>query len=323
MTGWLPRAALVFLTCIAVAACCEILLRALNFPAADFSPWVHAEATGFAYAPSVHTRFRREGEFDIDFATNSWGLRDDEIGPKTRSRVLLLGDSFASGYGVERGEMFADLLESDLKVDVVNASVGGYELVHQVRYFESHGSLLQPDVVLYALYLANDISRNEEWREGWDGTLVPVGRHPPLRSAGASKLLTLFWNARYRQRLRRDDLREEWEPFPDYLTICERPPSERAQGQWDLAERLLGELQHRVIESGATLVVASFSHRTANDPAARAIYLRRHPARSVSLFLSSISMLPSSCTTPMAASPSTFPGMDTGTLSVIGLPPPH
>ena len=53
-------------------------------------------------------------EFKHTIKTNSKGLRDDEVAydrmPGVR-RCLLLGDSFAMGDGVERGVMFADVLE--------------------------------------------------------------------------------------------------------------------------------------------------------------------------------------------------------------------
>ena len=41
-------------------------------------------------------------EYDVEFATNRLGLRNDEVGPKRGFRVLLLGDSFTCGYGVRR-----------------------------------------------------------------------------------------------------------------------------------------------------------------------------------------------------------------------------
>lgn len=278
MTPGFFRAAGVMASIVVAAVSAEVALRVVDFPPQDFSPWVEERATGYAYAPFVDTRFRREGEFDIAFATNREGLRDDEIGPKTTRRVVLLGDSFASGYGVDRGEMFADLLEQDLKIDVVNAAVGGYEIIHQVRYYESRGRHYDADVVLYALYLANDLSRNDQWRETDDGALVPVDRRWPIREVRGSKLLVLFEHVLYRQRVRRDDAREEWEPFDDYLRICERTASSETRRQWQLVEDLLERLDDLVIASDARLVIAPFSHRTANDPSARARYLEHHPA---------------------------------------------
>jgi len=271
------HAAVVTVTLVVMTALAEATLRIVDFPRSDFSPWVAQPATGYGYAPLVDTRFRRSGEFDIAFATNRDGLRDDEIVPKSGRRIVLLGDSFASGYGVERGEIFADILERQLHVDVVNAAVGGYELIHQVRYYESRGRHLDPDVVLYTIYLANDLTRNEQWHEAEDGSLRAVGHRTPVRDGRASKLLLLLDRALYRQRLSRDDTRDEWEPFPDYVRICEREPSDDTRRQWRLVEQLLGRLDDLVVGSNARLVVASFSHRTANDPNARARYLARHP----------------------------------------------
>ena len=221
---------------------------------------------------------RRAGEFDVAFRTNRDGLRDDEIAPRSGARVLLLGDSFASGYGVERGELFADLLEQSLDVDVVNAAVGGFEIVHQVHYYAARGRKLQPDLVLYALYLGNDLSRNREWKEGPRGDgLVALRREFPLRTTGELKLVALLKQLRYQKLLDAESERGEWEPFPDYVQMCERVPSSETAEQWAEVEDLLERLRDRVHESGAKLLVATFSYSTALDPEARARYLARHP----------------------------------------------
>jgi len=200
----------------------EATLEAIDFPPDAFSPWVRRHDTGFGYAPSFHTRMRRPGEYDVAFDTNSNGFRDDEIGPKHGVRIVLLGDSFASGYGVERSQTFADLLEAKLGVDVVNTAVGGYEIIHQVRFFESRGGALQADLVLYALYLGNDLSRNNEWETAADGTLTSPKHSFPVRAAHAIKLQTLYRQVRYAARMQEEKARGEWEPWPDYLLSAER-----------------------------------------------------------------------------------------------------
>lgn len=272
------RVLLVVVSTLVAAITAEFGLRALDFPPSDFSPWIASPVTAYAYAPLLETRLRREGEFDVGFETNRHGLRDDEITAKAdRRRVLVLGDSFASGYGVERGELFADLLERRLGVDVVNGAVGGFEIVHQVHFYQAQGRHFEPDVVLYALYLGNDISRNHEWKETEKGGLAAVGRRLPVRAPESSKLLALADRYLYGRRLRRDDERAEWTPFPDYLRMSERKESDATRAQWELVEGLLLRLQQAIAESGAVFRVATFSHRIANEPAARARYEQEHP----------------------------------------------
>jgi hypothetical protein len=61
------------------------------------------EQLGWAGVPDLNATFAMQ-EFKIEFANNSAGFRDDAIAPKLerskrekRTRVLLLGDSFAWG----------------------------------------------------------------------------------------------------------------------------------------------------------------------------------------------------------------------------------
>ena len=243
----------------------ELALRVLDYPPSTFSPWVRAGDTGYQYAPSIETRMTRHGEYDVAFATNSLGLRDDEVGPKRNKRMLLLGDSFTSGYGVERGETFADLLEDRLGVDVVNAGVGGYELVHQVHYYRSRGSALDPDLVVLVLYLGNDLSRNGDWHETEDGGLVAIERTFPLRAKKQTKLVQLYRQLRYQEGLRREQQRGPWQPFPDYLAMCQKNLSPDAEASYDEVARLLGRLRDLVVASGARLFVVLLPYVTAVD----------------------------------------------------------
>ncbi len=253
---------------------CELALQLADFPPATFSPWVRDPDTAYRYASSLHTRMQRTGEFDVAFETNRAGFRDDEIRPKRGPRILLLGDSFASGYGVERGEMFADLLEKRLGTEVVNAAVGGYEIVHQVRFFDARGKLLEPDWVLYAMYVGNDLSRNDEWTVDDNGHLVSPTRSFPLRRKHEIKLIALVRQAIYRRAERE---RDEWRPFADYLALAARNPSPEAASDLRDAERWLSELRAAVRATGAGFTVALIPYRTIVDPDARARFAASVP----------------------------------------------
>jgi len=94
-------------------------------------------------------------EFDVSMDTNSQGFRDDELG--SQKRVLLLGDSFAAGVGVEQSESFPSVLQRGLEgYDVVNAGVPSYDTWRQVRYLESNIEELNPEIVVLAFFY-NDI----------------------------------------------------------------------------------------------------------------------------------------------------------------------
>ncbi len=65
------------------------------------------------------------GEAANRFMINSSGLRDDEIS-LTKPDVIVLGDSFAMGWGVEQNESFSQILEVKTGLRVLNAGISSY-----------------------------------------------------------------------------------------------------------------------------------------------------------------------------------------------------
>jgi hypothetical protein len=79
--------------------------------------------------------------------------------PKTgdRTRVVVLGDSIASGHGVSDEQAFPHLLDvRDNGIEVANLSVEGYGPGQELLVLLHHGLGEDPDVVVLALCLRND-----------------------------------------------------------------------------------------------------------------------------------------------------------------------
>jgi hypothetical protein len=254
----------------------ELALQLVDFPKSGFSPWVRDAVTGYRYAPNLQTRMSRAPEYDVEFTTNSEGMRDDHLGEKEPRRLLLIGDSFSSGYGVERGLIFADLLEEQLGVEVVNASVGGWELVHQVQALPAALERFQPDLILYALYLGNDLALNGEWEE-LPGGLRSRTKTFPLRPPLDLKLPALVRGVRYGLRQQQAAQSGPWVPFPEYLSMVERSMGETGEQRWADSARLLARLKDEADQSGVDLVIASFSYRTAIEHVALAEFEASRP----------------------------------------------
>jgi lysophospholipase L1-like esterase len=81
-------------------------------------------------------RFRFSNtEFDTEYQINPLGIRDDGAsleGP----RIVVIGDSFAMGWGVEQEESFPQVLERLSNRVVLNASVASYGTARQLRLLE-------------------------------------------------------------------------------------------------------------------------------------------------------------------------------------------
>lgn len=97
------------------------------------------------------------------------------------TRIIVLGDSFTAGFGVEQNETYPSQLEKNLneqgkKVEVWNAGIDGYS--PDVEYLQLKKIItdIKPDIVLLGFYVGNDvldIERNQqEYAE--NGKLIKI-----------------------------------------------------------------------------------------------------------------------------------------------------
>ncbi len=130
-------------------------------------------------------------EYDVTYLINGLGLRDDEPEPGS---IMILGDSFMEGYGVERGEILADRLAT-AGFPAVNAGVKSYSPLLEYLYLRHRGLELRPDTVLLFLdlsdpandaYYARRLVRDESGRPL---SITPRRSRLPLPSGALSEWL--------------------------------------------------------------------------------------------------------------------------------------
>lgn len=97
----------------------------------------------------------------LSVISNADGFRSErELGsPDTRPRILVVGDSFVFGSGVEGPERFTEVLEwlePGWRVDNLGMTGWGVDLM--VRALATFGEKAQPDVVILAVY-TDDLRR--------------------------------------------------------------------------------------------------------------------------------------------------------------------
>lgn len=124
-----------------------------------------------ANMPNVDTRHYVPGDYDVRITSNSAGMRGQReyavAKPAGVRRVLMLGDSFVYGYGVEDDEVVSALLEDRLNAldggaprwEVVNLAVSGFGQAEELVTWQARGKAYSPDVVLL-FYFENDIGNN-------------------------------------------------------------------------------------------------------------------------------------------------------------------
>lgn len=121
---------------------------------------------GWAHVPGAEGRFRGPG-WDVGVRINGHGLRDvarDYAKPEGTRRLLLLGDSFAWGYGVEREQGVAARLEALCPGwEVVNGAVSGWSTDQETLFLEDEGLRYAPDEVLLLAH-ENDLVGNSHDR---------------------------------------------------------------------------------------------------------------------------------------------------------------
>jgi lysophospholipase L1-like esterase len=148
-------------------------LRGLHFSERD-------SLLGMRYIPGAVWRFRHP-EYRVEYAINGEGFRDAKVRPARKppgiTRVLLLGDSFTFGYGVNYEQAWPVLAEQKLerqglKVDLVKAGVEGgdtrSELILMRRLIERY----QVDAVVVG-FLINDLYSNVPYTPGSEAKAPP------------------------------------------------------------------------------------------------------------------------------------------------------
>jgi len=222
---------------------------------------------------------------------NAQGFRGRDFarskGPGTK-RVLLLGDSFGFGVGVDESHVVTsrleDLVNADPElnrgepVDVLNLSVSGYSTDQEILTFESDGAPLDPDVVIL-LMCDNDFDGNME--------SFMYGRYYKPRfllDGGQVRLVDTPAPRAERRRPVRTWLFDHSALEAGFVAWASRPrlrglaravsPGEsvRSSGSpLELMVALLEKLNREVVKIGASLVVFNTAHRGENTPLFQAL----------------------------------------------------
>ncbi|RIV22613.1 hypothetical protein DYU11_16525 [Fibrisoma montanum] len=99
-------------------------------------------------------------EFSTTYRVNSMGLRDDERSLQ-HPEVILLGDSYTMGWGVEQEQTFAQQLEQRIKVPVLNAGISSFGTARELMLLRR---LNRRDCkAVYLQYCENDLGENRQY----------------------------------------------------------------------------------------------------------------------------------------------------------------
>ena len=120
-------------------------------------PWI------FGLRPGAQTTFAHpDSTLEILYRINEDGFRDRLYARPKRpetSRILVLGDSIAFGFGVEEADTFPKVMERSLggDVEVLNLGVNGYNPYTEAALLSDVGVSYEPDLVLVQ-FCINDLN---------------------------------------------------------------------------------------------------------------------------------------------------------------------
>jgi SGNH hydrolase-like domain, acetyltransferase AlgX len=159
--------------------------------ALDYGDVMGAYGPGGFLKPNLDVRVVGPGGSDVSFVTNALGFRQRRPlavpKPARLRRIFLVGDSFVAGYRTDQDATLGHVLEAELArrergdVEVMIAGAGHPGAAREL--VENHLLDMEPDAILVAITLGNDIS--QAWFEGrrlpatvLDGPLLPADAFP-------------------------------------------------------------------------------------------------------------------------------------------------
>jgi hypothetical protein len=138
----------------------EITVRVLRPQEVGPTRFAFDPTLGYIPVPRQKARRKLPGVYDFTYSNNFQGLRGNrEYGPKRPGacRVLLLGDSFTYGFGVNDDQTFAHLLEQylrqhNLPAEVINAGNPGKGTDYELKVFQTIGVQFHPDLTVLCFF---------------------------------------------------------------------------------------------------------------------------------------------------------------------------
>ena len=99
---------------------------------------------------------------DVDYQTNAVGARDQErsIRSNAEDRVVVLGDSFAEGWGVAVGDRMTNLLEAETGIEHLNFGTAGWGTIQQWQYYKHYARRYDHSAVFLFAFPQNDFADN-------------------------------------------------------------------------------------------------------------------------------------------------------------------
>lgn len=147
----------------------KLVLRSSPILEADRQPGKFDAKFGYVLSSNASST-QTCPEFTVTYRTNALGFRTHELAPRTprEYRVMMIGDSFFYGTGLQTDETISAQLEQIAKQDpacqrplkVYNFARPGYCTVQELVVLRTYAPKVAPDQVILGFFAANDVIAN-------------------------------------------------------------------------------------------------------------------------------------------------------------------
>lgn len=134
-----------------------------DFPFAEINPiW------GMWHYPGHY--IEKKACFNIDYFCNRYGARDvNREQEGDTNRVIVLGDSFIEGYGIQAADRFSNQLETLLNKPVLNFGCGYFTPTQELLVYENLAAKFSHHTIIIGILPFNDFNEDDSSFHEQDG----------------------------------------------------------------------------------------------------------------------------------------------------------
>ena len=135
----------------------ELMVRIISPRSTSYPAMKYSAEYGAVLYENETVIHKQPGHFEFHYTVNELGFRGKPTFVSNSypyPNLVILGDSFSFGHGVNDGEEYASILFDKLKgkVNVINLGIGGWGLTQQIRKFYEFGILYDPNIVIIQFF---------------------------------------------------------------------------------------------------------------------------------------------------------------------------
>lgn len=142
----------------------EFALRSFKPQVQMYPRYVSSVRQGHAVPVNTTMVHKLPGSWHFEYTVNEYGFRGPAVSVSNKYKVpniVVMGDSYSFGVGVNDGSEYSAILGKLLKKPhtVVNLGIPGYGLTNQIRLYYEFGQLYNPEIIIIQ-FCKNDPSDN-------------------------------------------------------------------------------------------------------------------------------------------------------------------